>query len=127
MSPVDVRPRRASLRAAARRRPGGSDRRGGQARPEGRDSLRLFGEGGGAVVEPPADAEGAPRVRREAADPAEGGEGATLEQLIGRLWEEVLAEGAAACPVCGGEMVGRASAHARPTEGCCRQCGTTIG
>jgi hypothetical protein len=50
----------------------------------------------------------------------------TLEELICGVWDEVITEGRAACPLCGGELEGRASAHARSTEGCCRDCGTTI-
>ena len=54
-----------------------------------------------------------------------GGE-ATLEQLICEVWSEVITEGRAACPLCGGELTGRASAHARSSEGRCGDCGTTI-
>lgn len=104
MTPVDVQRRRAHARAAGRRRPGAPGRAGAGATPQPDPTPRLFPD--------------EPDRRRE---------GATLEELVGRLWDGVLTEGRAACPLCGGEIVGRASAHARPTEGRCQDCGTTIG
>lgn len=118
---VGVQPRRARRRSVGRRRSGG----GGP--PEGDVARAPVAAVAPAPVAPappaPAgldsDADHAPAGRRR--------DEATLEQLIGGLWDEVLSEGRAVCPVCGGEMVGRASAHARPGEGRCGDCGTTIG
>jgi len=98
---------------------------------------QLFPDGGGDAA-PEVDQPGLPEHRTEAPDEAEPrvgrsgtaggrGDGMTLEELINGVWDEVLAEGRAACPLCGGELLGRASAHARATEGRCRDCGTTIG
>jgi hypothetical protein len=75
-------------------------------------------------VDAPEAAE--PRVR-EAGMAGGRGDGMTLEELICGVWDEVVTEGRTACPLCGGELEGRASAHSRPTEGRCRDCGTTIG
>jgi hypothetical protein len=123
MTPVGVQRRRAPLWAAGRRRPGAPGRFGSEAAPP------LFGDGvEAAAVEAPADVR-APDAPQAAAARSPRGrrEGATLEELVNGLWEGVLAAEPVACPLCGGELVGRASAHARSTEGRCRDCGTTIG
>jgi hypothetical protein len=44
----------------------------------------------------------------------------TLEQRLDRVWEGLLAAGAAECPLCGGEME-RAEGAGR-----CGDCGTTL-
>jgi hypothetical protein len=143
-SRVGVQPRRARRRAAERRRAEGGGRRGGEAAqrlfPDDADALSaLTAAGGDALLavsapgpdEPPAPvvpsatpAGLAPHVDRAPAGRRR--DAATLEQLIGGLWDEVLSEGRSACPMCGGEMWGRASAHARASEGRCQDCGTTI-
>jgi hypothetical protein len=121
MTPVGIQRRRAALRVAGRRRPGGPGWSGVDATP------RLFAEGGTpAPVEARVGAREAPAVEAARSEPGRRGEGATLEELVARLWEEVLTEGGAVCPLCGGDLMGRASAHARATEGRCRDCGTTI-
>jgi hypothetical protein len=51
---------------------------------------------------------------------AHGGGRLTLEQKLGRVWEGLLAAGAADCPLCGAEME-RAGAGGR-----CGGCGTTL-
>ena len=45
-------------------------------------------------------------------------DGATLEDAIRAAWDELVADGRCACPVCGGEI--RASAHAGAGE--CAGC-----
>jgi hypothetical protein len=55
----------------------------------------------------------------------EGGE-PTLEDLVSGVWEGLAAQGRAACPLCGGEMLPGYAAHARPVEGRCQDCGTAI-
>jgi hypothetical protein len=44
----------------------------------------------------------------------------TLEQRLDRVWEGLLAAGAAECPLCGGEMERSAAA------GRCCDCGTAL-
>ena len=124
MTPVGVQPRRGPARTAARRRTGGSGRFASEATP------RLFPDGVDGPM--PVDASAtAPEAEEPRARPAESagkrrGDGMTLEGLICGVWDDVIAEGRATCPLCGGELEGRASAHARSTEGRCRDCGTTI-
>jgi hypothetical protein len=45
----------------------------------------------------------------------------TLEQRLDRVWEGLLAAGAAECPMCGAEMKRTA-----PDAGACTGCGTTL-
>ena len=131
MSALGVQPRRGRGRAVGRRRAGGAERC-----DDGDRAPRLFPDGG----EPPAPGAAEPVVTsvdspapsepsRRAAGSASGGRGdeTTLEELVSGVWEELLGEGRATCPLCGGEMAGRASPHARPTEGRCEDCGTAIG
>lgn len=54
-----------------------------------------------------------------------GGE-PTLDEVMSGVWEGLAAHGRAACPVCGGEMLAREGAHARTSQGRCRDCGTTL-
>jgi len=126
-----VQRRRSQSRPMARRRAGPPERLATDPMP------RLFpdgGEGAAAAADRPGfperrtegPEEAAPRAGRSGSAGGRG-DGMTLEQLISGVWDEVLATGRAACPLCGGELLGRASAHARATEGRCRDCGTTIG
>jgi hypothetical protein len=123
MSPTGVHPRRGLARPAARRRSGGPGRFAGETAPP------LFSDGGemGVAVQTPVEAPetAEPGARAERTE-ADRGDGMTLEELICGVWDEVVIEGRTACPLCGGELEGRASAHSRPTEGRCRDCGTTI-
>jgi hypothetical protein len=59
--------------------------------------------------------------RRSAGCPVrpDGGSRLTLEQRLDSVWEGLRAGGAAACPVCGGQMKGLE--HAR-----CTTCGTEL-
>jgi hypothetical protein len=122
MTPVGVQPRRGPARTSGRRRSTGSGRFASEATP------RLFPDGDGPIgPDPAATAPEANEPQARAAASAGGrGDGMTLAELIGGVWDEVVIEGQATCPVCGGELEGRASAHARPSEGRCRDCGTTI-
>jgi hypothetical protein len=123
VTPVGVQPRRGHAPPTGRRRAGGAGRFAGEATP------RLFPEGDNepmAVDSPVTASEAAEPRARGTESTGDRGDGLTLEQLICGVWDEVLAEGRATCPLCGGELAARASAHARPTEGCCRDCGTTI-
>jgi hypothetical protein len=124
MTPAGVTARRGHSRPAGRRRGGAPERFAGET------TGRLFCDDG--EVTAPADATipvpeaTEPRARAAEAAGDRRGDGMTLEELICGVWDEVLTEGRTACPLCGGELEGRASAHSRPTEGRCRDCGTTI-
>ena len=124
MTPTGVQPRRGRARPPGRRRTGGPGRFAGEA------PARLFPDGGEASLPAPTPVDVPEAVEpraREAGAVGGRGDGMTLEELICGVWEEVIAAGRTACPLCGGELEGRASAHSRPTEGRCRDCGTTIG
>ena len=54
-----------------------------------------------------------------------GGE-PTLDDLVTGVWEGLAAQQPAACPLCAGTMIAAYGAHARPTEGRCTDCGTTL-
>jgi hypothetical protein len=119
--------------------------RDGRSRAAGRGRSRVMGRQDGAVAprlfpdvneapKPAATDVAVPRptLPDSAQDSGESalvdsGAEPTLEKLICELWNDVLNEGRAVCPLCGGEMVGRASPHARPTQGRCGNCGTTVG
>jgi tRNA(Ile2) C34 agmatinyltransferase TiaS len=58
--------------------------------------------------------------------PESGGGECTLDELIAGVWAELLAERAAACPVCGGELAARYGAGSAPVGGRCRACGTEL-
>jgi hypothetical protein len=120
MSAVDVQRRHGRGRPSARRR-------GSLAgRPVPDAAERLFTpETSGREVPVELPGGGQPWTDDEGAAGGHG-DGMTLAELVGSLWGEVLTEGRATCPLCGGEFVGRASPHARPTEGRCGDCGTTI-
>jgi hypothetical protein len=53
-------------------------------------------------------------------------DGPTLDDVITRAWEVLRCEIPAACPVCGGELIPRASAGAGVVGGRCRSCGSTL-
>ncbi len=48
----------------------------------------------------------------------------TLDALIRTTWEALADH--ATCPLCAGELVATYGAHARPVEGRCTDCGTTL-
>jgi hypothetical protein len=50
----------------------------------------------------------------------------TLDDVISRAWEVLRADVPAACPVCGGELVPRASAGAGIVGGRCESCGSSL-
>ncbi len=50
----------------------------------------------------------------------------TLDDVISRAWEVLRADVPAACPVCGGELIPRASAGAGIVGGRCESCGTSL-
>ena len=50
----------------------------------------------------------------------------TLDDVISRAWEVLRADVPAACPVCGGELIPRASAGAGVVGGRCRSCGSSL-
>jgi hypothetical protein len=52
--------------------------------------------------------------------------GPTLDDVVSRAWEVLRVELPAACPVCGGELVPRASAGAGVVGGRCQSCGSTL-
>jgi len=54
-----------------------------------------------------------------------GGE-PTLEELLAGVWEGLTIHGSAACPVCDAAMEARYGAHARPIDGRCAACGSTL-
>jgi hypothetical protein len=57
---------------------------------------------------------------------AEREPGPTLDDVVSRAWEVLRAELPAACPVCGGELIPRASAGAGVVGGRCQSCGSTL-
>ena len=59
---------------------------------------------------------------REPLRPPEGGGRLTLEQRLDRVWEDLLAAGAAECPLCGSEMSRAPGADG----GRCTGCGTKL-
>jgi hypothetical protein len=52
--------------------------------------------------------------------------GPTLDDVVSRAWEVLRVELPAACPICGGELIPRASAGAGVVGGRCRSCGSTL-
>jgi hypothetical protein len=58
--------------------------------------------------------------------PESGGGECTLDELIAGVWEELVAQRAAACPVCGGELTARYGAGSAPVGGRCRDCGSEL-
>jgi hypothetical protein len=56
----------------------------------------------------------------------DGDDGPTLDDVISRAWEVLRADVPAACPVCGGELVPRASTQGGVVGGRCESCGTSL-
>jgi hypothetical protein len=54
------------------------------------------------------------------------GAGPTLDDVVSRAWEVLRVDLPAACPVCGGELIPRASAGAGVVGGRCQSCGSTL-
>ena len=54
------------------------------------------------------------------------GSGPTLDDVVCRAWEVLRVDLPAACPVCGGELIPRASAGAGVVGGRCQSCGSTL-
>jgi hypothetical protein len=54
------------------------------------------------------------------------GEGATLDDLLVTLWQEIGAHRTVECPVCAGEMRPAYGAHAHAIGGKCARCGSTV-
>ena len=54
------------------------------------------------------------------------GAGPTLDDVVSRAWEVLQVDLPAACPVCGGELIPRASAGAGVVGGRCQSCGSTL-
>lgn len=52
--------------------------------------------------------------------------GATLDDLLVGVWEDLTTHRTVACPACGDEMVPRYSAGPAPVGGRCTSCGTTL-
>ena len=50
----------------------------------------------------------------------------TLDELVSETWVGLVAHQVVPCPVCGGDLAASEGAHARPTEGRCGDCGTTL-
>jgi hypothetical protein len=83
------------------------------------------------LTERPARYEGADPHRPGFGDDHDHGhvrddDGPTLDDVISRAWEVLRADVPAACPVCGGELLPRASAGAGVVGGRCASCGTSL-
>jgi hypothetical protein len=116
---------------------GTRERRTARRAPEPRqrklsDDLRRTGRDLAAAL--PPDQSGEETLRSRSAEPAPsgsvaacgerttrfGGDRLTLEAQLERIWEGLLAAGAAECPACGGTMEWR-----EPLAACAR-CGSTL-
>jgi hypothetical protein len=60
------------------------------------------------------------------AQPAAPVVGATLDDLLVGVWEDLTTHRTVACPACGDEMIPRYSAGPAPVGGRCTSCTTTI-
>jgi hypothetical protein len=113
--------RRAEATAVPEARAGGTavrdDRRGGAAV---RDDFRATEQPEARVVTAPAALVAAPPA------PAAPVVGATLDDLLVGVWEDLTTNRTVACPACGDEMVPRYSAGPAPVGGRCTSCRTTI-
>jgi hypothetical protein len=49
-----------------------------------------------------------------------------LEELLAGAWEGLAIRGSAPCPVCAADMKARYGAQARPIDGRCSRCGSTL-
>jgi hypothetical protein len=65
-------------------------------------------------------------VARPAEPPAPPARRETLEDRIGATWHALTTSHAAACPLCGGDLVPRFGAGPQPVAGACRSCGTEL-
>jgi hypothetical protein len=63
-------------------------------------------------------------VHPRSAEPERGGP--TLDELIAGVWEGLVADRAAPCPVCGGTLDARYGAGAAPVAGRCQDCGSEL-
>jgi DNA-directed RNA polymerase subunit RPC12/RpoP len=54
------------------------------------------------------------------------GEGATLDELVVSVWEDLSADRDVACPVCAGQMRPEYGVHARAIGGRCSACASTM-
>ncbi|HEV3002613.1 MAG TPA: hypothetical protein VGW75_17885 [Solirubrobacteraceae bacterium] len=52
--------------------------------------------------------------------------GRTLDEVVARTWSALRVARAAACLLCGGEVVPRYGSGAHPVGGACRSCGTEL-
>jgi hypothetical protein len=76
-----------------------------------------------ALLTPPARRFGEPKFDD---GPSRDDDAPTLDDVISRAWEVLRADVPAACPVCGGELVPRASAGAGIVGGRCESCGSAL-
>jgi hypothetical protein len=53
-------------------------------------------------------------------------DGPTLDDLVVGVWEGLLADHAATCPICGGTLSARYGSGPRPVGGRCAACGSTL-
>jgi hypothetical protein len=76
----------------------------------------------------PAPAVATPGVAAPPADGEPGASflGASLDDLLVGVWEDLTTHRTAACPACGDDMSPRYSAGSAPVGGRCTSCGTTI-
>lgn len=86
------------------------------------DDLRraLPGSGPGRRDPDPEPATPGPATARGERDPRSGGDRLVLESHLERIWEGLIAAGAAECPVCGAAM------ERREDHGACGACGSTL-
>ena len=52
--------------------------------------------------------------------------GPTLDDLVAGTWDALTITHAAACPLCGGDLMPRFSSGPQPVAASCRSCGTQI-
>lgn len=83
------------------------------------DDLRRA-EPGSEPGRPAAPAAPGPASERGERDPRSGGDRLTLEDHLERVWEGLLAAGAAECPVCEGRL------ELRGGQGECGSCGAVL-
>jgi hypothetical protein len=104
-----VAERRAAAPAAPQARSGGAVR----------DDLRAAPPAVAAPAVVTAPAETVPAITAPVV-------GATLDDLLVGVWEDLTTHRTVACPACGDEMVPRYSAGPAPVGGRCTSCGTTL-
>ncbi|HEV2756816.1 MAG TPA: hypothetical protein VG318_13690 [Actinomycetota bacterium] len=76
------------------------------------------------VAERPRDGGAAAEARAAA---SRGTAAPTLDDLVARTWSSLLVSRAAACLLCGGDVVPRYGSGPHPVGGACRSCGTEMG